>query len=102
MSNEMNSLSKQFTKTKHITLNEGNDSYELFHQQFIRQKQLIVNKHCNYVNLIRKTQKGEFKVEQSIQFNTQRLYGQMSDDGEYLITWDYQSNEIQIRKYKEE
>ncbi|CAD8214520.1 unnamed protein product [Paramecium pentaurelia] len=99
---EMNSVSKQFTKTKDITVNQGNDSSSLFPQQFIKQKQILVNKHDKYVNFIRKTEKDEFKVEQSIQFNTNTLFGQLSDDGEYFITWDDQSEEIQIRKYREE
>ncbi|CAD8209465.1 unnamed protein product [Paramecium pentaurelia] len=40
-------------------------------------------------------------TEQSIEFGTQFIYGYMTDDGQYLITWDYKSKEIQIRKYEE-
>ncbi|CAD8212630.1 unnamed protein product [Paramecium pentaurelia] len=98
---EMNSISQQFTKTKDIAVNLGYDRFGLFPQQFIKQKQLLVGKHHQCVNLIRKTENDEFKVEQSIQFDSYGLYGQMSDDGEYLITWDYSSKLIQIRKYKE-
>ncbi|CAD8190912.1 unnamed protein product [Paramecium pentaurelia] len=99
---EMNSVTKQFTKTKDITVNQNYDDCGLFPQQFIKQKQLLVDKHHKCLNLIRKTQNDEFKVEQSIQFDDYCLYGQMSDDGEYLITWDKSSKEIQIRKYTEE
>ncbi|CAD8169909.1 unnamed protein product [Paramecium pentaurelia] len=100
---EMNSVSKQFTKTKDIIVNQNNDdNYELFPSQFIKQKQILVIKHGEYVNFIRKTEKDEFKVEQSIHFYTNILFGRLSDDGEYLITWDDSSKEIQIRKYKEE
>ncbi|CAD8156399.1 unnamed protein product [Paramecium pentaurelia] len=97
-----NSVNQQFTKTKDIIVNEYDfDLRGLFPQQFIKSKQLLVNKHGNCVNLIRKTQNEEFKVEQSIQFGNYYIYGQMSDDGEYLITWDDSSQEIQIRKYQE-
>ncbi|CAD8201390.1 unnamed protein product [Paramecium pentaurelia] len=99
---EMNSECKLFTKSKDITVNQGNDSCSLFPQQFIEDKQVLVSKHDKYVNFIRKTEKDEFKVEQSIQFNTNALFGQLSDDGEYFITWDEQSKEIQIRKYGQE
>ncbi|CAD8125164.1 unnamed protein product [Paramecium sonneborni] len=100
---EMNRVSKQFTKLKDITLNQSNsDDYGgLFPQQFIKQKQLLVNKHYQNINLIRFTQNVKFKVEQSIQFDTYSIYGQLSDDAEYLITWDKQSKEIQIRRFTE-
>ncbi|CAD8215033.1 unnamed protein product [Paramecium octaurelia] len=99
---EMNSLSKSFTKTKHITVNQGDDTYQYFPQQYIKSKQFLVSKHDKYINLIRKTDNDEFQVEYSIQFGSQALFGQMSDDGEYLITWDDLSKEIQIRRCIEE
>ncbi|CAD8198004.1 unnamed protein product [Paramecium octaurelia] len=97
---EMNSVSKQFTKTKNITINQGTDYWQLFSQQFIKEKQILVNKHKQCVNLIRKTENNGFNVEQSIQFNTLSIFGQLSNDGQYLITWDDQSKEIQIREYQ--
>ncbi|CAD8107081.1 unnamed protein product [Paramecium primaurelia] len=99
---EMNSVNKQFTKTKNINVNQGDDGYVLFPQQYIKSKQLLVSKHYQNVNLIRQLENDEFKVEQSIQFGSYGLFGQMSNDGEYLITWDYSSKEIQIRKQTEE
>ncbi|CAD8060835.1 unnamed protein product [Paramecium primaurelia] len=99
---EMNSVSKQFSKTKDITVNQGNDRWQLFPLQYIKQKQILVSKHDKYINFIRKTEKDEFKVEQSIQFNTFGIFGQLSNDGQYSITWDDLSEEIQIRKYREE
>ncbi|CAD8214417.1 unnamed protein product [Paramecium pentaurelia] len=63
---EMNSVNQQFTKTKDIIVNECKiNQGGLFPQQFIKLTQLLVNKHGNCVNLIRKTQNEEFKVEQS-------------------------------------
>ncbi|CAD8117822.1 unnamed protein product [Paramecium primaurelia] len=99
---EMNSVSKQFIKTKNITVNQGDDGCAFFPQQYIKSKQLLVSKHNQNINLIRKLENDEFKVEQSIQFGSNCLFGQISDDGEYLITWDHSSKEIQIRKYTEE
>ncbi|CAD8189397.1 unnamed protein product [Paramecium pentaurelia] len=65
---EMNSVNQQFTKTKDIIVNGCKiNQGGLFHNSllFIKSKQLLVNKHGNCVNLIRKTQNEEFKVEQS-------------------------------------
>ncbi|CAK75745.1 unnamed protein product (macronuclear) [Paramecium tetraurelia] len=100
---EMNDISKQFTKIKDIVVNQCNSNSQsgLFAQQFMKQKQLLVSKHGNSINLIRKTDDNQFKVEQSIQFDSRCIYGQMSDDAEYLITWDHKSKQIQIRKYTE-
>ncbi|CAK73191.1 unnamed protein product (macronuclear) [Paramecium tetraurelia] len=96
---EMNSINKQFTKTKHIILNQGNDGTVFFPQQYIKSKQLLINKHDNYINIISMTQNGQNLLEQSIQFGTHHIFGSLSDDGDYLITWDNSSHEIQIRKY---
>ncbi|CAD8215406.1 unnamed protein product [Paramecium octaurelia] len=100
---QLNNISKQFVKSKDINVNESDSDFgELFPQQFLKQKQLLVSKHGNSINLIRKTEVDQFIVEQSIQFDSYYIFGQMSDDGEYLITWDSQSNQIKIRKYAEQ
>ncbi|CAD8146679.1 unnamed protein product [Paramecium octaurelia] len=99
---EMDSEYRIFTKTKEIILNQGDDSNILFPQLYVKSKQLLINKNNKYVNFIRMTEYGEFKLEQSIQFAKNGIYGSLSDDGDYLITWDYSSYEIQIRKYQEE
>ncbi|CAD8195668.1 unnamed protein product [Paramecium octaurelia] len=99
---EMNSLSKQFTKTKDIIVNQGSDHTILFPQQYIKSKQLLLNKHHKYINIIQMTQNGQFILEQSIHFGTTSIFGSLSDDGDYLITWDFSLKEILIRKYTEQ
>ncbi|CAD8145697.1 unnamed protein product [Paramecium pentaurelia] len=100
---EMDSNNKQYNKIKEITVMCDSISCDcLFPQQYIKSKCLLVNKNGKNVNLIRKKQNGDFIVCQSIQFNSQNIYEKLSDDGEYLITWDTSSKEIQIRKYKEQ
>ncbi|CAD8118427.1 unnamed protein product [Paramecium primaurelia] len=99
---EMNNVSKSFNKTKDVIVNEGNDYYIFFPQQYINSKQLLVNRHDKYVEFIRKTENGQFEIQQSIQFNTKCIFGSLSDEGDYLITWDDSSKEIQIRKYRQE
>ncbi|CAD8194484.1 unnamed protein product [Paramecium pentaurelia] len=97
---EMNSTNKQYTKTKDIPVKGSSDHY-FFPQQYIKSKCILVNKNASNVNLIRKKQNGEFIIEQSIDFGTGTIFGYMTDDGQYLITWDYQTKEYQIRKYQE-
>ncbi|CAD8215306.1 unnamed protein product [Paramecium octaurelia] len=99
---EMNKINQQFTKTTDINVKCGSDSNCLFPQQYIHSKCILVSKNGQYVNLIRKTLNGQFVTQQSIHFNTNSLFGGMSDDGEYLITWDNNSMQIQIRRYQEQ
>ncbi|CAK79204.1 unnamed protein product (macronuclear) [Paramecium tetraurelia] len=42
---------------------------------------------------------GEFKTEQSIEYELILIFGCMNNDAQYLITWDQGSKEIQSRKY---
>ncbi|CAD8133773.1 unnamed protein product [Paramecium pentaurelia] len=98
---EINSTNKQYSKTKDIPVDGGGDT-SFFPQQYIKYKCILVNKNASNVSLIRKKQNGEFIIEQSIDFGTYHIYGQMTDDGQYLITWDDKSKEYQIRKYQEQ
>ncbi|CAD8081345.1 unnamed protein product [Paramecium sonneborni] len=96
---EIDCNTKQYRKTKEIIVKCGSISENnLFPQQYLKSKCLLVNKNGKHVNLMRKKENGEFIFDQSIQFGVSGLYGQLSQDGEYLITWDCSSNEIQIRK----
>ncbi|CAD8214490.1 unnamed protein product [Paramecium octaurelia] len=99
---EMSSTNKQYSKTKQIAVKCGQSCHYYFPQQYIKQKCLLVNKNGQYVNLIRKNQNADFITQQSIDFGHQYVYGQMSEDGNYLITWDYESKQIQIRKYQQQ
>ncbi|CAD8085150.1 unnamed protein product [Paramecium primaurelia] len=98
---EINSTNKQYIKTKDIPVIGGGDCY-FFPQQYIKQQCILVNKNASNVSLIRKKQNGEFIIEQYIDFGTYLIFGYMTDDGQYLITWDNKSKEYQIRKYQEQ
>ncbi|CAD8214638.1 unnamed protein product [Paramecium octaurelia] len=98
---EMNSINQQFTKTTDINVKYGQYDDCLFAQQYINSKCIVASKNGEYVNLITKKLNGHFVTQQSIHFNTHLLYGGMSDNGEYLITWDNKSNQIQIRTYQQ-
>ncbi|CAD8215242.1 unnamed protein product [Paramecium octaurelia] len=99
---EINSTNKQYSKINQIDVKSDSDqcSYQ-FPQQYIKSKCILVNKNGKNVNLIRKNKKGHFIIQQSIQFEHNGIYGSMSENGDYLITWDVRSKEIQIRKYQE-
>ncbi|CAD8097696.1 unnamed protein product [Paramecium primaurelia] len=99
---ENNSNNQQFVKINQITVKSGSNSCaNLFPQQYLKCKCLLVNKNGQNINLIRKKENGDFVTEQTIQIDHHYIFGQLSDDGEYLITWDQKSKEIQTRKCKE-
>ncbi|CAK66297.1 unnamed protein product (macronuclear) [Paramecium tetraurelia] len=98
---EMDCNSQQYRKTKEIIVNCGSKDDCQFQQQYIDSKGILVNKNGNNIILLRKLENDGFIVEQSIEFQKYNIFGQVSNDGEYLITWDEISKEIQIRQYKE-
>ncbi|CAD8077812.1 unnamed protein product [Paramecium sonneborni] len=100
---EFNNQNKQFIKKKTFQVKCGTDyNSQLFPQQFIKSKNLLINKIGQFINLIKFKEDEEFLIEQSIDFETNCLFGSISDNGDYLITWDKKSEEIQIRKYTEQ
>ncbi|CAD8158065.1 unnamed protein product [Paramecium octaurelia] len=96
----MDSTNKQYTQMKDILVKGGEDIW-LFPQQYIKSKCILVNRKASNVSLIRKKQNSEFIAEQFIDFGTNHIYGCLTDDGQFLITWDDKSREYQIRKYQE-
>ncbi|CAD8196862.1 unnamed protein product [Paramecium octaurelia] len=99
---EMDHINKQFVRTKDISIKCGEGGQSFFPYQYIKSKRILVSKNGEYINFVRKKQNGDFVNEQFIHFGTNQLYGGISEDGEYLITWDQNSKQIQIRRYQEE
>ncbi|CAD8198415.1 unnamed protein product [Paramecium octaurelia] len=81
----------------------------LFPCSFITSKQILLSKNGYNLNLIKLNTSSSIlhgKLEQAIEFNYPNnwlgtIFGTMSENGDFLITWDSQSKQIQIRKYKE-
>ncbi|CAD8182094.1 unnamed protein product [Paramecium octaurelia] len=97
---EMDCNSQQYRKTKEIVVNCGSKEDCQFQQQYIDSKGLLLNKNGRNIIVMKKSDNDDFVVEQSIEFKKYNIFGQVSNDGEYLITWDETSKEIQIRQYQ--
>ncbi|CAD8083145.1 unnamed protein product [Paramecium primaurelia] len=93
--------SQLYTKTQGIKIKKGFDQNCFFPQQYIKQKQLIINKSGQCINIIRVLNSGQLIVEQCIEFQTNYIFGALCDNGDYLVTWDYVTKELQVRKYQE-
>ncbi|CAD8071333.1 unnamed protein product [Paramecium sonneborni] len=104
---EFNSKNNQFQLTKTIPVEIGTcrikkrGCFWFFPQQFIKEKQILVNKNECSVNLILVNQDGQFITKQSIDYFTSGVFGRMTDDGQFLITWDDISRKLQIRQLKQ-
>ncbi|CAD8093512.1 unnamed protein product [Paramecium sonneborni] len=96
--------SQNFRKIKNIYINNNSTQcYGFFPQKYIKEKNILVNKNGRTVNILSKQENEDFILDQAIQFNDYYIQGNLSDDGEYLITWEggkKGSFEIQIRKYQ--
>ncbi|CAD8212981.1 unnamed protein product [Paramecium octaurelia] len=99
---------KQFTESNKLSITDGGLScYYFFPLIYNNKKNILINKNNNYVNVIRVLKQGkeeecvEFRLEQAIDFKDNCNFGTLSNDGEYLVTWDQDSYKIQVRKYIE-
>ncbi|CAD8091030.1 unnamed protein product [Paramecium primaurelia] len=98
---EQKESKKGFYKSKEIAVKSlGQNCLWLFPQQFSKKQGLLVNKNCHTINIIRWKGKNKFVTDQAINFDTNEIYGSITDDGDWLITWDDKSKEIQIRGLK--
>ncbi|CAD8120003.1 unnamed protein product [Paramecium sonneborni] len=70
-----------------------------FPQRFIREKCILVNKNGSCINFIKVEKDGKLEMKFNIEFQSHDIWGTITYDGEYLITWDGDSKQIQIRKY---
>ncbi|CAD8045560.1 unnamed protein product [Paramecium primaurelia] len=67
--------------------------------QFIQNKSIILNKNQNCLILIILKENGELINQQTIQFHFPYVYGQLSNDGNYLVSWERHIKKIQIWQY---
>ncbi|CAK66159.1 unnamed protein product (macronuclear) [Paramecium tetraurelia] len=99
---EFNCSNQQFEKSKEITIQKGMNSYNLgFQAQFSQEKKILITKNSQFVNIIKRTEKNEFIFISSINFDTCYIFGSMSEDGKYLITWDQKSLCVQLWELKD-
>ncbi|CAK62878.1 unnamed protein product (macronuclear) [Paramecium tetraurelia] len=72
-----------------------------FQPQFIQSKGYFVCKNSQNLNFVyHNPVNNELVLLYSIYFDNYEQYGSLSEDGEYLITWNQKLEQIEIRKYK--
>ncbi|CAD8119439.1 unnamed protein product [Paramecium sonneborni] len=87
-----------FQQTSAVEIQNQKSCSQGFPLIFQKDRSLIVSKHGTYINIINKMNNGDYRTEQSINFDTMYLYGTLSSDGIFLVTWDYKTKQFQVRK----
>ncbi|CAD8074279.1 unnamed protein product [Paramecium primaurelia] len=97
---ELDKETNTFKKIKEVRIKSGYQSDSVFPLQFIKQNSMILNKTGYFINLVKFKQNGDFINGQSIKYQTQYIQGALTNDGQYLVTWDEETKELQVREYK--
>ncbi|CAK57395.1 unnamed protein product (macronuclear) [Paramecium tetraurelia] len=95
---DLNQGTGQFIKIKEINVAGGKQCSQFFNQQYVKSKSLLLNKNCMQLNIMIIKEQGDCHKVQALSFITHFVYGIISNDGEYLITWNQGLCEITIWK----
>ncbi|CAD8116967.1 unnamed protein product [Paramecium primaurelia] len=84
----------------------GSDCQYYFPQIYISSRKLLLSKNGYFVNLLQfnfDSENWDCEFIEGIEFdqrgNFGNIFGTMSDNGEYLITWDCMAGNIEIRQF---
>ncbi|CAD8165548.1 unnamed protein product [Paramecium pentaurelia] len=94
-------------KQKEIVIKgEGATCMQYFPLIYNSAKQILISKNRQNINILSlkfSAQSNSYScdIEQNIDYGDFRIFGTMSDDGEFLITWDQNSQSIQVRKFRQ-
>ncbi|CAD8214935.1 unnamed protein product [Paramecium octaurelia] len=101
-----------FIKSRELALSRSGQTCQYFFPQvYVASKQLLVSKNGYWVNLIKfnfHSQGWDCKLEVELNFNQCGNFGNIfetiSNNGEFLVTWDCKSGNIEFRKliYKQQ
>ncbi|CAK89356.1 unnamed protein product (macronuclear) [Paramecium tetraurelia] len=95
---EFDEPQQQFIKTKQIKLISGDKTIDYFPQQYNKEKQILLVKIGKTINIIKTIDQQQFVPVQFIENKDNYLYGAMTNDAEYLVTWESNDNTIKVRK----
>ncbi|CAD8185225.1 unnamed protein product [Paramecium octaurelia] len=95
---DLNQETGEFIKIKEIYVAGGKQCSQFCNQQYVKSKSLLLNKNCMQLNIMIIKEQGDCHQVQTLSFITHFVYGSISNDGEYLITWDQGLCKITIWK----
>ncbi|CAD8186873.1 unnamed protein product [Paramecium octaurelia] len=98
---DYNEQNQKFEKSKEIRIEVGNQINASSFRQIIKsQDQLLYKAGCN-LQLLRYQKNGQLNIEWSLKLKDESSFCTLSENTKYLATWNYNTKEFVIRKYKE-
>ncbi|CAK69835.1 unnamed protein product (macronuclear) [Paramecium tetraurelia] len=79
---------RMYNKIKIVEVKNGNNCNYLFPQQFIKKNQILINKNGNKINFLYVSPNNQINLVSFLDFGTKSIFGQISETGEFLVTWD--------------
>lgn len=70
-----------------VKIEYSSEIENLFPCQFIKSKNFLMVKHGKYINFFY-VSNGNYELKSTVKFNTSTVFGVLTNDREYLITWD--------------
>ncbi|CAD8150630.1 unnamed protein product [Paramecium octaurelia] len=100
----LNKNGNYVTQTPIPSDDDADPDDELFPAIYNKNKSILLLKNMNDIQIfkVKRSQNKKamkFNKNQVISFKDTSVYGALSDDGEYLITWDVYSKQIEVRKW---
>ncbi|CAD8105591.1 unnamed protein product [Paramecium primaurelia] len=89
--------SEEFLKSGQIELKKNSESMKVSSQIYIKSKSVFFHQNGSQIFIFRITDDFEFIIK-SFEFQSDRIVGCITPDCKYLVTWDDQSEQLQIRK----
>ncbi|CAD8115253.1 unnamed protein product [Paramecium sonneborni] len=71
-----------------IQLNSNKQDFDMYQSPIIynKQKNVIIIRHKFNIYIIRELNDGKFKIVKQLKFNTNKVYGTITNDGSYLVS----------------
>lgn len=72
-----------------------------FHSISLNKKIYKNGYKVNFLKLVKIDENVDFTLDSYLNFGDNCIYGNVSENGEYLVTWDEKSKEIYVRKFQD-
>ncbi|CAD8073401.1 unnamed protein product [Paramecium sonneborni] len=99
---QLDSRNRTFQIIQNLQVKSKDNRWDFFPQQFIEDKSILLHKNGNTINIFKfNRENNQFTIVQSIPNSDVYLYGALTADAQYLVTWDTDSRCIRVRKYQQ-
>ncbi|CAD8067334.1 unnamed protein product [Paramecium sonneborni] len=94
---QMNPMNFLFEIKKKIILGQGNYDFHYFQSIYSDISRLLIVRHKYRIYFLTMDENQEFQLQQTLIFSTNWNFAALSPNEEYFVTWDFQSQEFQVR-----